>query len=288
MQEKCLEIVKSRTPNLDNNKLIEISQKEVNEYSKRCDERNKDRQKIFTSPDNPFNKAIIPFPQFSSLHHPRAHPLTTQLGGVQYALPRVPPPVPHVLAQNFLNYQKKCNPHYAKKPPLPVGIQNQPLLSAQNHQQQTQHDKTTIPFHQQSGQLQAHPQHISGQKQQIQQQQHVVEDNTFHQKSLQNQHQVQHARTNIPYPPIVGHAQQYVGTNNPFSQTYGQIHQQQPQNVETNIPPYPISGQNQKQMHQQHVETNNLSRIEQRKLSLILNVVGVRRFIFWVTPFIEQ
>nr|CAD2208862.1 unnamed protein product [Meloidogyne enterolobii] len=220
---------------------------------------------------------------------PRAHPLTTQLGGVQYASPRVPPPVPHDLAQNFLNHQKKSNPHYAKKPPLPVGIQNQPLLSrfatnqqqmitptfAQNQQQQTQHDKTTIPFHQQSGQLLAHPQHISGQNQQIHQQHQVVDVNHFHPKNSLNQHQVQHDRTNIPYPPIGGHTQQHAETNNPFNQTFGQIHQL-PQNVETNIPSYPISGQNQEHMHQQRVETNNHFLTEHRRLSLILTVGGVR------------
>ncbi|CAK5102064.1 unnamed protein product [Meloidogyne enterolobii] len=160
--------------------------------------------------------------------------------------------------------------------PLPAGIQNQPQPSrfgtnqqqiitptnAQNQQQQTQHDKTTIPFHQQSG-LQAHSQHISGQNQQIHQQHHVVEVNHFHPINSLNQQQVQYDRTNIPYPPIVGHTQQHVETNNPSSQTIGNIHQQ-PQNVETNIPSYPISGLNQKQMHQQHVETNNHYRTKNR------------------------
>jgi len=198
------------------------------------------------------------------------------------------PPVPHFFAQDSLNHRKESNPQYARKLPLHVRKQNQPQQSrpgtnlqkiiaptnAQNQQQQTQHDKTPIPFHQQSAQIQPQPQHVVGQNQQIHQQNRVVEDHPFHPKYSLKQ---QHDRTYIPYIPIDGHSQQYVGTNNAFSPTIGNISHQYLQNVETSIPSYPISGQNQKQMHQQHVETNNHLRTEQRRLSFILTVGGGRR-----------
>uniref|UniRef100_A0A914L3R2 Uncharacterized protein n=1 Tax=Meloidogyne incognita TaxID=6306 RepID=A0A914L3R2_MELIC len=228
----CQEIRNSGNPNLDCSRLYEIYQKDVKECLKRHGERNQIRKSIFTSPDNPLNKTKInpiPLPQFSSFKQSQPNPFIPQFGGVQYALPQIPPPVPHALAQNFFNHQKKSNPQYAMKPPLPVRIQNQPLPNgpgtnhqliiaptyAINHKQQTQQDITSIPFHQQGGQIQPQPQHISGQNQQIHQQHHVVEDHPFHPKNSLKQ-QVQHDRTNIPYLPIDGHIQQHVGTNNHF------------------------------------------------------------------------
>uniref|UniRef100_A0A915N8D2 Uncharacterized protein n=1 Tax=Meloidogyne javanica TaxID=6303 RepID=A0A915N8D2_MELJA len=228
----CQEIRNSGNPNLDCSKLYEIYQNDVKECLKRHGERKQIRKSIFTSPDNPLKKTKmnpIPLPQFSSFKQSQPNPFIPQFGGVQYALPQIPPPVPHALAQNFFNHQKKSNPQYAMKPPLPVRIQNQPLPNgpgtnhqliiaptyAINHQQQTQQDITSIPFHQQGGQIQPQPQHISGQNQQIHQQHHVVEDHPFHPKNSLKQ-QVQHDRTNIPYLPIDGHIQQHVGTNNHF------------------------------------------------------------------------
>uniref|UniRef100_A0A914KLL6 Uncharacterized protein n=1 Tax=Meloidogyne incognita TaxID=6306 RepID=A0A914KLL6_MELIC len=213
--------------------------------------------------------------QIKDLQQKQANPLIPQSGRLQ--LTQTLPPVPHFFAQDSLNHRKESNPQYARKLPLHVRKQNQPQQSrpgtnlqkiiaptnAQNQQQQTQHDKTPIPFHQQSAQIQPQPQHVVGQNQQIHQQNRVVEDHPFHPKYSLKQ---QHDRTYIPYIPIDGHSQQYVGTNNAFSPTIGNISHQYLQNVETSIPSYPISGQNQKQMHQQHVETNNHLRTEQHNV----------------------
>uniref|UniRef100_A0A915LQR7 Uncharacterized protein n=1 Tax=Meloidogyne javanica TaxID=6303 RepID=A0A915LQR7_MELJA len=223
--------------------------------------------------------------QIKDLQQKQANPLIPQSGRLQ--LTQTLPPVPHFFAQDSLNHRKESNPQYARKLPLHVRKQNQPQQSrpgtnlqkiiaptnAQNQQQQTQHDKTPIPFHQQSAQIQPQPQHVVGQNQQIHQQNRVVEDHPFHPKYSLKQ---QHDRTYIPYIPIDGHSQQYVGTNNAFSPTIGNISHQYLQNVETNIPFYSTSGQKQKQMHQQHVETNNHFRTELRRLSFILTVGGGR------------